>query len=44
MFLVLVPYCAFKTLGEVIGDDYLIRVFFVERIDNGEPVAQTEKK
>lgn len=44
MFLVLVPYCAFKTLGAVIGDDYLIRVFFVERIDNWEPVAQTEKK
>ena len=33
MFLVLVPYCAFKTLGGVIGDDYLIRMFFVERID-----------
>lgn len=33
MFLVLVPYCAFKTLGEVIGDRYLIRLFFVARDD-----------
>ena len=30
---VLVPYCAFRTLGGVIGDDYLVRMFFIERID-----------
>ena len=33
MFLVLVPYCAFRVLGDVIGDEYLIRMFFIERID-----------
>ena len=33
MFLVLVPYCAFRCLGEVLGDSYLIRMFFVERVD-----------
>lgn len=33
MYLVLVPYCAFRTLGEVVGDSYLIRLFFVERMD-----------
>lgn len=31
MFIILVPYCAFKTLGEVLGDRYLVRLFFVER-------------
>ena len=44
MFLILVPYCAFKTLGGVLGDQYLVRMLLVERLDNGEPVAQTEKK
>ena len=33
MFLILVPYCAFKTLGAVLGDRYLVRMFFVERLD-----------
>ena len=33
MFLILVPYCAFKVLGGVLGDSYLIRMFFVERLD-----------
>ena len=33
MFLVLVPYCAFRVLGGVLGDRYLIRMFFIERID-----------
>jgi hypothetical protein len=36
MFLVLVPYCAFKSLGEVLGDQYLVRLFFVERLDKRE--------
>ena len=31
MFLILVPYCAFRTLGAVLGDSYLIRLFFVSR-------------
>ena len=30
------PYCAFKTLGGVIGDEYLIRMYFVERMDKRE--------
>ena len=33
MLLVLVPYCAFKTLGGVLGDEYLVRMFFIERLD-----------
>ena len=33
MFLVLVPYCAFRVLGDVLGDDYLLRMYFVERLD-----------
>jgi hypothetical protein len=33
MFLILVPYCAFKSLGDVLGYHYLVRMFFVERID-----------
>jgi hypothetical protein len=33
MFLILVPYCAFKSLGKVLGDQYLVRLFFVERLD-----------
>jgi hypothetical protein len=36
MFLILIPYCAFKTLGGVLGDEYLIRMFFVERLDKLE--------
>jgi len=36
MFLILVPYCAFKSLGEVLGDQYLVRLFFVERLDKRE--------
>ena len=36
MFLVLVPYCAFRVLGDVLGDEYLIRMFFVERLDKRE--------
>jgi hypothetical protein len=31
MFLILLPYCAFKTLGEVIGEGKLVRLFFVSR-------------
>jgi hypothetical protein len=36
MFLVLVPYCAFRVLGDVLGDDYLLRMYFVERLDRQE--------
>jgi hypothetical protein len=36
MFLILVPYCAFKSLGEVLGDQYLVRLFFVKRLDKRE--------
>jgi hypothetical protein len=35
MFLILVPYCAFKSLGEALGHNYLVRMFFVERLDRG---------
>ncbi len=31
MFLILLPYCAFRTLGGVIGDGKLVRLFFVSR-------------
>jgi hypothetical protein len=31
MFLILLPYCAFKTLGAVIGDSKLVCLFFVSR-------------
>jgi hypothetical protein len=31
MFLILLPYCAFSSLGAVIGDRKLIRLFFVSR-------------
>ena len=31
MLLVLIPYCAFRVLGEALGDDRLTRMFFVER-------------
>ncbi len=31
MFLILLPYCAFKNLGDVIGDGKLVRLFFVSR-------------
>ena len=44
MFLILVPYCAFRSLGEVLGDQYLVRLFFVERLENAGTVAQTEEK
>jgi hypothetical protein len=47
MFLVLVPYCAFRTLGGVLGDEYLIRMFFVERLDkrqNGDQSNWAHKK
>ena len=33
MFLILVPYCAFKCLGDALGHHYLARMFFVERLD-----------
>ena len=33
LFLILVPYCAFKVLGDVLGDQYIVRMFFIERID-----------
>jgi hypothetical protein len=36
MLLVLIPYCAFRVLGEALGDDRLTRMFFVER----EPMQQ----
>jgi hypothetical protein len=36
MFLILVRYCAFRSLGEVLGDQYLVRLFFVERLDKRE--------
>ncbi len=31
MLLVLIPYCAFRILGEALGDDKLTRMFFVDR-------------
>ena len=31
MFLILLPYCAFRTLGGVVGDGTLVRLFFVSR-------------
>jgi hypothetical protein len=31
MFLILVPYCAFTTLAEVMGEDKLVRLFFFQR-------------
>jgi hypothetical protein len=31
MFLILLPYSAFRTLGAVIGDSKLVRLFFVSR-------------
>jgi hypothetical protein len=34
--LVLVPYCAFRVLGEALGEGRLARMFFVER----EPMAR----
>ncbi len=34
MLLVLIPYFAFRVLGEALGEDRLVRMFFVER----EPV------
>ena len=37
MFLILVPYCAFRNFGEVLGDQYLIQMFFVKRMD--KPVS-----
>jgi hypothetical protein len=36
MLRVLIPYCAFRVLGEALGDDRLTRMFFVER----EPMQQ----
>jgi hypothetical protein len=36
MLLILIPYCAFRVLGEALGDDRLTRMFFVER----EPMQQ----
>ena len=37
MLLVLIPYFAFRVLGEVLGEGRLVRMFFVER----EPTKQT---
>jgi hypothetical protein len=31
MYLILLPYCAFRCLGTVLGDSALIRLFFVSR-------------
>jgi hypothetical protein len=31
MFLILLPYCAFRSLGYVLGDGALLRMFFVSR-------------
>jgi hypothetical protein len=31
MFLILVPYCAFQSLAAVMGEDKLVRLFFVKR-------------
>jgi hypothetical protein len=31
MFLILLPYCAFRSLGAVIGEGKLVRLFFVSR-------------
>ena len=31
MLLVLMPYCAFRVLGEALGEDRLARMFFIDR-------------
>ncbi len=31
MLLILIPYCAFRVLGEALGEDRLSRMFFVSR-------------
>jgi hypothetical protein len=36
MLLVLMPYFAFRVLGEVLGEGRLMRMFFIER----EPMEQ----
>src|SRR4029077_9801017 len=37
MLLVLLPYCAFRVLGEALGEGRLVRMFFVERGPIGRP-------
>jgi hypothetical protein len=37
MLVVLIPYCAFRVLGEALGDGTLARMFYVER----EPMERT---
>jgi uncharacterized membrane protein len=31
MYLILLPYCAFRSLGSVVGDSTLVRLFFISR-------------
>jgi hypothetical protein len=31
MFLILIPFCAFRVLGEAVGERNLVRVFFQPR-------------
>jgi len=38
LFLILVPYFAFRSLGEVFGDRRLIRIFFVDRDPSAGPL------
>jgi hypothetical protein len=33
MFLILTPYCGFNVLGSVLGEDKLVRLFFIARDD-----------
>jgi hypothetical protein len=37
MYLILLPYCAFRSLGAVIGDGVLLRLFFIERVPIASP-------
>jgi hypothetical protein len=38
MLLVLIPYCAFRVLGEELGEDRLTQMFFVAR----KPTVQSK--
>ena len=42
MFLILVPYFAFRALGEVFGERNLVRLFFVDRDHSSKSEASGE--
>jgi multidrug transporter EmrE-like cation transporter len=42
LFLILIPYSAFVSLGEVLGEREVIRLFFINRVpDTGRPLIAT---